>query len=94
MKDSSVTRPCTRSFIKLGVALIPLFLTSCARAPVFDIAGSIFPAWLVCFTLSIFMTVVARWVLMHLQIVIVFEILVYPCLTAVFTFLIWLVFFS
>jgi hypothetical protein len=94
MKDSSVTRACTRSFFKFGAALIPLFLTSCSRAPVFDIAGSIFPAWLVSFTLSIFMTVVARWVFMHLRIVIVFEILVYPCLTAVFTFLIWLVFFS
>lgn len=81
------------SFVKSGFALAPLLLTSCERAPSFDILGSYFPAWLVCLTLAILLTVLARWLLLHLQIAVVLPILVYPSLTALFTFALWLIFF-
>jgi len=71
----------------------PLLLASCGRAPSFDILGSFFPAWLICVTLGILLTVLARWVLLRLHIALVFPILVYPSLTALFTFALWLVFF-
>jgi hypothetical protein len=77
-----------------AAAITACLLTGCARAPTFDIMGSLFPAWLVCFVLGILLTALARWLLLRVQIPIVFPILVYPCLTAFFTFLIWLVFFS
>lgn len=69
-------------------------LAGCSRAPSFDIVGSFFPAWLVCLFLGILLAVVARWSLLRLKVAIVFPILVYPSLAALFTFLLWLVFFG
>jgi NhaP-type Na+/H+ or K+/H+ antiporter len=68
-------------------------LTSCNRAPSFDILGSFFPAWIVCLALGLLLTVGARWLLLHLHIVIALPVLTYPCLTALFTFALWLAFF-
>jgi hypothetical protein len=76
-----------------GVAPALWLLAGCSRAPSFDIMGSLFPAWLVCLIVSILLTVLARWLVLRLKIAIVLPILVYPSLTALFTFLLWLVFF-
>jgi hypothetical protein len=79
-------------FVKRGLILAPLLLASCSRAPSFDIMGSYFPAWLICVILGIVLTFLARWLLMRLQIEVVPKVLVYPSLTALFTFALWLVF--
>jgi hypothetical protein len=82
-----------------GMVLAPLLLAcvlllaSCSRAPSFDIVGSFFPAWLICLILAIVLTVVARWLLLRLHIELALPVLAYPSLTALFTFLLWLVFF-
>ena len=89
-----MTRDFIRRYVVHGVAVALWLLAGCARAPTFDIAGSLFPAWIVCLVLGIFLAVLARWLLLRLKIPIVFPILVYPSLTALFTFLLWLVFFS
>ena len=83
----------TNRLVKTGCLLAPLSWASCARAPSFDILGSFFPAWLVCLAAAILLTVLARWVLLRLRIAVAFPILVYPGLTAFFTFGLWLVFF-
>ena len=72
---------------------VPLLLAGCSRAPSFDILGSFFPAWLVCLAVAIVLTALARRLLLRLQIAIVFPVLVYPSLTALFAFALWLVFF-
>ena len=77
-----------------GIVLIPCLVTGCARAPSFDILGSLFPAWLVCLGLGILLTIPARWFLSRQQILVAFPIVVYPSLAALFTFLLWLIFFS
>ena len=74
--------------------LAPLLLASCSRAPSFDILGSYFPAWLICLALSVVVTVVIRWLLLRFQIGIVFPIVVYPSLTALLAFGMWLVFYG
>jgi hypothetical protein len=56
--------------------------------------GSLFPAWLVCFVLGTLLAVVGRWLLLRVRIAVLFPVLVYPCLAAVFTFAIWLIFFQ
>jgi hypothetical protein len=72
------------------------FLAGCSRAPSFNILGSFFPAWILCGLIGILLTVAARLLFVRYQ----FEqqlsplILVYPCLTAFFTFTLWLLFFS
>jgi hypothetical protein len=76
------------------VGLGAFVLTSCGRAPSFDILGSFFPAWLACLALGLLLTVMARWLLLRLQIVLALPILTYPSLTALFTFALWLIFFQ
>jgi YtcA family len=76
-----------------GVCVPALLVTmGCGRAPSFDILGSFFPAWLVCLVVAIVLTVVSRSLLSrHAEIV--WPVLVYPSLTAVFTFVLWIVLF-
>jgi hypothetical protein len=78
---------------KYGLLLALFLFASCSRAPSFEILGSFFPAWLVCFAVAIPLTVFARWLLLRLHIAIVFPILIYPSLTALFTLALWLAFF-
>jgi len=82
-----------RRFLTCAVTLGAFFLTSCGRAPSFDIMGSFFPAWMVCLAAGLLLTVAARWLLLRLHVVIALPILTYPSLTALFTFALWLVFF-
>jgi YtcA family len=73
-----------------------LLLEGCSRAPTFNILGSFFPSWLLCGVLGIVLAALARvWFVRtkfeeHLSP----HIVVYPCLAALFTFTLWLVFFS
>ena len=76
-----------------GLMLAVFVLTSCGRAPSFDILGSFFPAWLACFVLGLLLTIAARWLLLRLGIVIALPVLTYPSLTALITFALWLNFF-
>ncbi len=69
-------------------------MTSCSRAPSFDILGSYFPAWLICLALGVVLTAVTRWLLLRFQIGVVFPIVVYPSLTALFAFAMWLLFYG
>jgi len=70
--------------------LAALLLTSCGRAPSFDVLGSFFPAWLGCLVLGLVLTAAARWVVSWLHIVIALPVLTYPSLTALFAFTLWL----
>ena len=76
------------------IALMPWLVSGCSRAPSFEIVGSLFPAWLLCLIIGILLAIVARWLLLRQQIVVVWPILVYPSLAALFTFVLWLIFFS
>ena len=73
--------------------LASLLLVSCGRAPSFDVIGSFFPAWLVCLVAAILLTVLTRWLLLRVGIVLAPPLLIYPSLTALFTFALWLIFF-
>jgi len=73
--------------------LAALFLTSCGRAPSFDVLGSFFPAWLVCLALGLVLTVAARGLLSRLHIVLALPVLTYPSLTALFSFALWFALF-
>ena len=76
-----------------GVLVLALLLmTGCERAPSFDILGSFFPAWLVCLVVAILLTAVSR-VLLSRYVEIVWPVLVYPSLTAIFAFALWLAIF-
>jgi hypothetical protein len=74
-----------------------LLAAGCSRAPSFNILGSFFPAWIGCGVIGILLTVAVRLFFVHIKLedkLLWPLILVYPCLTAFFTFTLWLVFFS
>ena len=75
------------------VALCPICLTGCARAPSFEIVGSFFPAWLLCLAVGLLLSFAARWLFLRLGVVIAVPILTYPCLTGLFAGVLWLAFF-
>ena len=80
------------------VRLLPLLLmapllSGCSRTPSIEILGSFFPAWLVCFIVAIALTALARLALLRLRVKAALPLLVYPSLAALFTFLLWLLFF-
>jgi|HubBroStandDraft_2_1064218.scaffolds.fasta_scaffold744760_2 hypothetical protein len=83
------------SQVWLGSVLCTALATAgCSQAPSYDIAGSIFPAWLVCIVAGALLAVFGRWFLLRAKIRVFFPILVYPSLAAAFTFAIWLVIFQ
>ena len=78
---------------QLLVFLVALLLAGCSRAPSFDVLGSFFPAWLVCFIVAIVLTSLVRLALVRLHMKVDLPMLVYPSLAAVFTFGLWLICF-
>ena len=81
--------------MRLGflVSLSALPLAGCSRAPSVDVLGSFFPAWLVCTTLGVLVTILTRWVLLRFHMSLDLAVLAYPSLAAFFTFALWLIFF-
>jgi hypothetical protein len=69
-----------------------LLITGCGRAPSFNIVGSYFPAWLLCLVVAVLLTVVSR-ALLNRYGEIVWPVLVYPSLTAIFALASWLALF-
>ena len=80
------------SRLRYWFLLATLSLTGCGRAPSFDILGSFFPAWLLCFIVAILLTVLSRKLLRR-YVEIVWPIVTYPSLTAFFAFALWLTWF-
>lgn len=58
-----------------------------------DILGSFFPGWLVCLVPGILLTVLVQQLLARRRMKLSYPVLVYPCLTALLTFVTWLIFF-
>jgi hypothetical protein len=79
--------------VRYGLVVSSFSVTSCQRAPSFDVLGSFFPAWLVCLAAAILLTVLARWMCLRLRIPLAPPILIYPSLTALFTFALWFICF-
>jgi hypothetical protein len=70
-------------------------LAGCQHAPSIDVLGSFFPAWLLCLTLGILLSTGTRFLLLvvHLEEALSPPMVMYPCLAALFTFGLWLLFF-
>ena len=82
-----------RSMRIAAILCLVLQVTGCSQAPAIDLMGSLFPAWLLCVTFGAIFAAIARWLLTRLRRSLLFPFLTYPCLAAVFTFIIWLVVF-
>jgi hypothetical protein len=87
----AANRAAAGGLLLLGV----LPLAGCQQAPSFNVLGSFFPAWLLCVTLGILLAAGTRFLLLatHLEEALSPPIVMYPCLAALFTFGLWLLFF-
>jgi hypothetical protein len=93
----SLLRNGARRAANCGAIFLALQLAAgCSRAPTFNLLGSFFPSWILCGLIGIVLTVIARliFVRMNLEQQLTPLVVVYPCLTAFFTFTTWLLFFS
>jgi hypothetical protein len=77
----------------LPLLLVAPSLSSCSRAPSVDVLGSFFPAWLLCFVVAIVVAALVQLALLRLRVKVALPLLAYPSLAALFTFLLWLIFF-
>ncbi len=97
-RSATPTKPGTLPIVRVGASSAAmLWITGCSRAPSINILGSFFPSWMLCGIIGILLTVAVRlfFIRIALEQDLIFPlILVYPCLTAFFTFTFWLLFFS
>ena len=95
--DSSPIRNRVKRVASSGMIFLTLqFAMGCSRAPTLNILGSFFPSWIFCGLLGIVLTVATRLALVRAGIEQQMSplVVVYPCLTAFFTFTLWLLFYS
>jgi hypothetical protein len=66
------------------------------RSPTIDILGSYFPAWMICIVSGLTLTLVSRWIIRayHLEPYASPAPLIYSCLTIIYTFVTWIVFYQ
>lgn len=85
----------TCAFAKRTILLLPAIfpLAACTRAPSVDVLGSFFPAWLLCLTIAVVVTVFAQLLLSHFRLRVAYPVLFYASLATFLTFLLWLIFF-
>jgi YtcA family len=77
----------------LPLMLVAPLLSSCSQAPSVEVLGSFFPAWLLCFTVAIVLTALVQLALLQLRVKAALPMLLYPSIAALFTFVLWLLFF-
>ncbi len=94
-RDSNSVNGLRRSTTLTGLLAV-CALAGCRRAPTFSILGSFFPAWLICMVAGVVLAVIANRVLVYFKLdkVVVWQIVVYPCLALFFACMLWLIFFS
>src|SRR6266446_2023849 len=66
------------------------------RSPTIDILGSYFPAWMICIVSGLTLTLISRWIIraFHLESYASPAPLIYTCLTLIYTFATWIIFYQ
>ena len=84
----------------LGLAIVVLCFVavriSSHHSPTVDVLGSYFPAWMICILSGLALTLVAHWIVQvgNLKPYIGPAPLIYSCLTIIFTFATWILFYQ
>jgi hypothetical protein len=95
-RRSRVRHVALAGFVLLIWLLIFVVRPVSHRSPTIDILGSYFPAWMICIVSGLTLTLVSRWVIRayHLEPYASPAPLIYTCLTIIFTFLTWIIFYQ
>jgi YtcA-like protein len=96
-----VRRDRSRSVVLVGFLLLIAILIFVVRpvshrSPTIDILGSYFPAWMICIVSGLTLTLVSRWIIRayHLEPYASPAPLIYSCLTIIYTFVTWIIFYQ
>jgi YtcA family len=87
-------------FVLIGLILLIIALLAVHvfsyRSPTIDILGSYFPAWMICIVSGLTLTLIAHWIVQarHWQPYVCPAPLIYSCLTIIFTFATWILFYQ
>ena len=83
-------------FVLLILVLIFVVRPVSHRSPTIDILGSYFPAWMICIVSGLTLTLISRWIIRayHLEAYASPAPLIYSCLTIIYTFLTWIIFYQ
>jgi YtcA family len=83
-------------FLLLIGALVFVVRPFSHRSPTIDILGSYFPAWMICIVSGLTLTLVSRWIIRayHFEAYASPAPLIYSCLTIIYTFMTWIVFYQ
>lgn len=87
-------------FVLIGLILLIIALLAVHvfsyRSPTIDILGSYFPAWMICIVSGLTLTLIAHWIVQarHWQPYVGPAPLIYSCLTIIFTFATWILFYQ
>lgn len=92
MKSLFEPRSLSPVLLLVGICLA---MSGCQRSPSIDIFGSFFPVWFFCMLGGLLITFVIRYFLRRLRLDQEMGplVIIYPCMTALFSFILWLVFF-
>ena len=92
----SRSRPVGILLLLLIGALIFVVRPVSHRSPTIDILGSYFPAWMICIVSGLTLTLVSRWIIRayHLELYVSPAPLIYTCLTIIYTFVTWTIFYQ
>ena len=98
--SQQVARDRSRTVVVVGFllligALIFVVRPVSHRSPTIDILGSYFPAWMICIVSGLTLTLVSRWIIRayHLEPYASPAPLIYTCLTIIYTFVTWIIFY-
>ena len=96
-----VRRDRSRPVVLVGLllligALVFVIRPLSHRSPTIDILGSYFPAWMICIVSGLTLTLVSRWIIRayHLEPYASPAPLIYSCLTIIYTFMTWIIFYQ
>ena len=96
-----VRRSRTRHVALAGIVLLIWVLIFVVRpvshrSPTIDILGSYFPAWMICIVSGLTLTLISRWIIRayRLEPYASPALLIYTCLTIIYTFLTWIIFYQ
>ena len=99
--SQQVRRDRSRTVVLVGFLLLIGILIFVVRpvshrSPTIDILGSYFPAWMICIVSGLTLTLVTRWIIRayHLERYASPAPLIYTCLTIIYTFMTWIIFFQ
>ena len=78
---------------KMAWLMPALWLTGCSLSPAIPVIGAYYPSWLLCLILGVILTLISRRIILYRYPLMTLASVIYTALFALYSMLVWLVFF-